>query len=275
MKIILIILFLILKCVNVYATNYFTDGFESGDFTGWDGGASESGTGNTVTVIEGAARSGTYGVQIHADGQASGDDNHVSHAISNQGEIYWRFYIKFSSDFTMTEDDVIKITDSWDDSWGLCPVVVILGSYGGNDTFYLWMNFSDDGDNWISLPGWTYDGWACGSIIDNAWHCIEIHFKQGTGSDGVIEMFVDGIDRAGGSDDYDIDSQNFAIFYLGANDLDSGTSGDIFYDDVTIEDTYTGITSIKTINGLAKASVKTIDGLAVGSVKKIDGAAAK
>ncbi|GAG89602.1 unnamed protein product, partial [marine sediment metagenome] len=81
-------------------------------------------------------------------------------------------------------------------------------------------------------------GWLCDSIIDDDWHCIEYHFKAGTGANGIAELFVDETDRAGGSDDYDMDTRRFGILRLGIEDLDAGTSGTVYMDDVVLDDSY-------------------------------------
>ena len=260
-----IILVLFLSSI-VFATDYFTSTFESGNLTEWSGGSETNGTGNTIAADADAANTGSYGCKVVI--ASAGKARVWKDLGSDKSEIYYRFYIKWSS-VSMGNGEIFNLVNSWNSSWGDC--VQIRFGYSTTE-YYIWARQELDSGN-VKLPGYLSSGYDITSEVeDGEWHCIEYHFKAGTGANGIIELFVDGVDVAGGTDNYDMDTKRFEHLTLGTDGTDANTTATLYFDDVIISDTYNGPTSsIKTINGLAKASVKTINGLAIGSVKTWNG----
>jgi len=217
----------------------FESYFEGGNLDEWDSSLA-MGSGNTIEAHVDAKHCGIYGCKCHLDGQAAGDTRlREADAFLDQTETYIRWYFKFVSGFSMTAGDTVELFRCWDDGFSNNTAVVYL--YYNGTHYYIWIGqYLDSGG--VNLPGYQSSGWQCDSILDDAWHCMEYHFKAGSGSDGVCEWWIDGIERANGSDDYDMDTRRFGAFDLGFRGGDSGTSGDQYIDCVIVDDsTYIGL----------------------------------
>jgi len=205
----------------------FKSHFETGDLTEWD-----SNSGN-VSTDSNAKYIGNYGAKytISAADAYLLEDN----AFADQAEIYLRFYINFNS-LSMANGEVFWIVRLQNDA-GTDTARLQLYSDGTN--YYLYLKIYDDGGSSYNLPGIGLDGWQCNSIIDQNWHYIEIHFKAGSGTDGIAEFWVDGTSR-GSKTDLDSDAKRIGKIYLGAIGVDANTSATIYIDDVVIDTTSIG-----------------------------------
>ena len=208
--------------------------FEGGDLSEWDTEVEVGGS--TVTAHADAAYLGDFGAKFVI---AADDDVHLTedNAFADQAETYCRFYINFNN-LTMGDEDVFNIYEGRDDANNTRIQLSI--NYEATGThYYLYVKILDDTSTTIFAPGSQESGWLCDSIIDGNWHCIEVHFKAGTGADGEIEFWVDGTER-GSKTDCDIDDIGIGRTRIGARSVEAGTSGTIYIDDVITDTTAIG-----------------------------------
>ncbi len=188
-------------------------------------------TGSDITVTGGAAMVGTYGMQIAMDGTITDIFGHKSLSLGTN-ELRFRFYFDIN-DLSMADGDKFHLLDISTDS---------SGRFG-----YVNFRYTTAGGFEVSVVAWT----DADAGIGNVWfaitgeHYIEVYFKRETAdtqADGVMTWWVDGSQKG---TDTDVDNYNIWStvdeFTLGGNDIDAGTSGNPYYDDLIVRDDNTEI----------------------------------
>lgn len=151
---------------KVYATEIFSDGFESGDFSAWDS------TEGSPTIQTTEPHCGTYSMFVDTYGEAN---NMTKKGFSlDEGYVRGYFYI------TLEDADSSRYT----------PLMGFGRGYQNNAHVLYY------GDNYAGLS--YYNGSRqyvkSSTVLSlNSWHCIELYFLKGDGSGGgVAKIYVNG-----------------------------------------------------------------------------------
>ena len=193
-----------------FFTEFFSDGFESGDFSAWDS------TTGSPSVQSSVVNSGSYAMS------ATGTSNvYAQKTFTDQTIVYIRFYARWTA-----------LDDTAD---GTRPLRV-LGNDGSSGLFVVRVQTS--GISFYNVYG-TNIGWHKYSTTmnTNQWHCIEVKIKGG--SDGEYRLWLDGTEviTLTGQDNSgmpDVDAIQVGLTKY------SVTSTTVYIDDVVVADTYIG-----------------------------------
>ncbi len=200
---------------NVQASALFSDGFESGDFSVWDG------TDADITVTNETVHSGTYCAKI-----------------ASTSYVGWVYFDVVSS--TVYVDQWLKISalpSAWDS--------VIVGSEVFNDIYYARLaalriynnggTLTWDLEYYTNAAGENHAYNATPSISTDTWYRCKYVFKAGNG-DGEASLWVNGdkiIENTGLTND---DYQSTRV-YAGYYDSWGDGGLNVYVDDVIIADT--------------------------------------
>jgi DNA-directed RNA polymerase subunit RPC12/RpoP len=195
-----------------YLTRFFTiifqDGFESGDFSAW------TGTSGTPTIVTSPVHHGSYAAQ-------AGNNQYFYKNIAAYNELYYRFYINFSSLTADTHSDIAQINDI---STPQRLVYATIKTYAGVIDFALL----------DAVASVFYDTGV--AVSTGQWYCIEIAYLRAVS--GFLKMWVDGTLKVDVSKD--TSSQNQANNIRGGNQYIGGIGFVAVYDCVVVADTYIG-----------------------------------
>ncbi|MEE9532895.1 MAG: LamG-like jellyroll fold domain-containing protein, partial [Acidimicrobiia bacterium] len=133
----------------------FSDGFESGNLTAWDGSNTE--TGDTLAASTEQAKTGTYSAKAVLD-TVTGAQAMVWKNIAGQTTLYSRTYFYLDPSFVTTGDITVMAFSQSD--W-----TSIISIHINDDmTMYLWN----------SVAGEAYGFQATNTISKGAWHSLEM-----------------------------------------------------------------------------------------------------
>jgi len=201
------ILVLVLGSITIiHATILFNDGFETNDFSAWDGT-----TGSPATSSD-YAHHGTYSVKIDAS-------ETVYKSITNTADArYIRSYVYF---VTLPTSDVYQV--------GICG----FAPAGFHGYPFFATAYKDPADSTVkfALRDTYFNNWNITAIEPNTgeWYYVEVKYiKSGTG-----ELYVDGTLRATLS----CPAVNTDYSFVGSPE---GTQGTGYIDCVVVADTYIG-----------------------------------
>jgi len=211
-----------------FATTIFSDGFESGSFTG--GGWTETITqgGSTISVVSsGSPHHGTY----HAKATTTSTETAwcaVSKTLSaTYSEIYMRVYVKFGN-LPVDDNDIrsiIRLRNSLEQN----VAVVYLKKISGVQT---WCS------DYRHLGGWLTGTSTTPTPEADVWFCIEIKWKSSTEgqSDGEQRVYIDGVEKITNINIDNDDRGSIRICDAGGDQI--WNAGDYhYYDCVVVADT--------------------------------------
>jgi hypothetical protein len=182
-----------------YLTQFFTvlfsDGFESGDFSAWNGTAQ---TGTTVSVVNSRAHHGTYSMQV-ANADAAFDLG-AAYVSATGSEYYSRCYVMFVDSLPTASGSHVTIGPRFTSSGGL-----------NYDVAQPCFRFSTNkwGIHYYGTGGHA-QLWEAGTstVTTNVWYCLELHIVSA--DSGTLELWVDGTLKVSSSP---IDTNTRAIAY--------------------------------------------------------------
>jgi len=208
-------LFLCLQFNSVFATEIFSDGFESGDFSAW------TGTSGTVEVVTSPVYDGSYSAKASETGYAGAAYSYYTHTSHlSKANCRGYFYLENLPDSTSKHITLIIFRDMEDYK---DRVRVLVGFDGSNAKLKI-----EDGVN---------TAWGATAITTGKWHCIELEADYTTGThkvylNGTVEAQITG----------GVSGETVKYFKVGM--ADSYKGGDetytVYYDCVVIADTYIG-----------------------------------
>jgi hypothetical protein len=194
-------------------TVYFSDGFETGDFSHWNLSNADS-TGQ-ATVQTSMVNSGTYAASF---ANTSGQYCYINTNLpSAQAQTYTRFYFRIT-DLTTGTQVAVGHNSSGSNSWEI--------DYNQN-TQALEVYFWDGSNKTYSIAS------ARNSISANTWYSVELQDNQSTTGHG--ELWLNGTSVA--KVDADLSTANpYAklMFYNAA-------ASTVYIDDVVVSDNYNGL----------------------------------
>lgn len=196
---------------------------ETGDFTQYD-----SYTDNAdLTIAAAAALVGSRGMSIVIN-DAGVLNGAAGNWASTTGLLRFRFYID-PNGLTMGAGNnftIFRVANSASSTL----VAVMLWSYDGADAYRISVDYRTDGGGYV-------DGTRYG--MTDAKHYIEGYFvkaETNVSSDGSVTWWLDGtqISNVTGLDNYDTWTNMDDMWFGAVNQLDAGTSGTFYLDDLVI-----------------------------------------
>ena len=209
-----------------YFTELFSDGFESGDFSAWDGTAFTGWAGEEHYVDDTQKKAGTYSEYCKIHGAGSYAYVYEVDSFSNLLELYLREYFRLGTLPSSTNDEkILEILDTSDDSINLRVL-----NDGG--TMKLKVQYAD---------GWTWTSATSGALTINVdtWYCAEMRVKMT--NPGELEIWFEGTKEIDLTPDLDTRYDYCDEIRVGLMGM-SGTSewGIAWFDCVVVADTYIG-----------------------------------
>lgn len=219
----LFVVAIFLMCIFVFGATYFTGDFEEGDTTDW----------TTVTAINGgvldahadATRTGSFGSRHYvpsgvADKRAYGRAGFGG----DRTEWYVRFYMNIN-DLIMADGDIFRIVDAQGSPSGFNYILDLERS--GSD-------YQITGNVFGTGPGTHI-------ISKTNWVKIECYCKRETGdgnNDGIQRLTIDDVLEWEKTNDGNTFDEIWDYMEIGQRwQLDTGTEGYMYVDDVLVEDT--------------------------------------
>jgi hypothetical protein len=201
----------------------FSDGFESGNFSAWDGFGGS--TGITLEVTPAGAFHGVYGYRVSINGSAPAYA--YASVLKSLGasyhELYCRFYFRVVSASNWCRDiELVLMGDFWSNGQVMCNK--------SGSQFRLYMQTLNDSGSW-STTGYG-PVFSMGQSV-----CVEAYERMATGpgaNDGILRLWQDGV-LALEKTNIDNDTKPAAnIFLLFNYNLVSPFAAVMEYDDVAV-----------------------------------------
>jgi hypothetical protein len=161
---------------NVNSSNIFPffDGFETGNFSGWDGTSTE--TGDSLSISTTPVHTGTYSVEGQVDNVANAQAI-VWEDFSDENNLFARSYIYLDPSFSTT--DHVTVMQFIDTSSGWQNQI----SATINDDMTLYM--------WNAIAGEAYGYLATNTISTGTWHTLDMQAKI-SDTNGEARLWLDG-----------------------------------------------------------------------------------
>ncbi|HLJ33130.1 MAG TPA: N,N-dimethylformamidase beta subunit family domain-containing protein [Ktedonobacteraceae bacterium] len=197
---------------------YFSDGFESGDFSNWNVSSGNTGQATVQTAV---VNSGTYAAAFT---NSNGQFVAISAPLNSgaQTQTYTRFYFRFTSSFT-----------------GTTPIAMAQDVNSTN----MWLMYYDAGRHGLDVYFWNgartrYDLYSNTNLLSpDTWYNIEVQDNEVTTGHG--EVWVNGTSI--GNFDGDLSATN--PYYKLA--LYSESAGTAYFDDVKVSNSFNGTNGLK------------------------------
>ena len=168
---------------------FLIDGEDAGS-TPWEFTSITEPGSNVFDLNAGAANNGSYGYRAYFEGAEPDRNCRGDFTLGNLTTIYLRGYVRLSSAFAMPGDyEQVQLFGIFDANVD----IINFGAYqhtGG--TLQRWFKKSE-------IAGVNIETDATNFSL-NTWHRVEIKFVAGIGSDGIVEIKVDGDTLFGGAD---------------------------------------------------------------------------
>lgn len=248
---------------HALAAPFFSDGFESGDLTHTENGANWfAGSYSQATASTTVARTGSYSARFRF---VPGDSAEQRFDLgSAKDEVYIRYYVYFPANYThkttLSYND--KFIRLWNENELYSNNPLKVGAslmYDPTDKAQMLLEAYESGSNVLDCGGsmadfYTWGNWKLTAADLERWILFEFHFKLDEGAgNGAMEMWVDGVKKIGytnlswvGAPCGAVGHQYFLTGYLfgyAYTDTILTENMDIYVDDFTLADTYTGIGS--------------------------------
>lgn len=238
----------------------FSDGFESGSFTRWNGTYTTSG--ETVSISTTRYHHGSYGSSFRTNSGGGYEKAYGYRNISGTPELYARGY------FYVSQSGIVDINDRF---------FFLIFSSGNNNLAYAGLRKTSTGTTWCLTTrqdtGYIDTYSSTVPTIVGKWYCVELHWKK-DGANGLSEMWVDGTKVCS------VTNKNTAT-YGGATQLKFGiaetygvASTTVYADCITLSSNYIGteppngsltVTSPNGGENWARGTAHTITWSSVGS----------
>lgn len=192
------------------AGRLFSDGFESGNFTLWNGGA-----GGTIATETTTVHDGKYAAEV---GPLSSSSGSVTTSITGSSTVYARSYIDVSSQGGGSNLDLLSLTD---------------GTHN-------WSVYRNATDNKLYVFGWNgttstnIGNETTASTSLGNWYDIE--WRMTMGASGTTQVWVNGTQVLS------VTGVNFGATNLNSFTLGEGNNrtGTIYFDDVAVDTAFNG-----------------------------------
>ena len=205
----------------------FVDGFETGDFSLWDGSPSVT-SGETGTVSSADARNGTYSFLAEANGGAADEYVRLTKTLdTNTSIIYTRIYVKFITN--LTDNDYFI-------SSHMAGATELNRIYIGNAASAKTWKFQ-----YKSGTTTTYSGTIASGVTLNTWYCIEIAtFVDAT--TGFYKVWINGTSIYNRTNYNTAAYGDISAFRFGMIVKTEATASALYIDNVEASENYIGTT---------------------------------
>lgn len=210
----------------------FREDFEKGDLGQWDE-VSQEGK-NMVSTSREAARDGRYGLRCRIKDSPAGSVV-KNEATSDDHDNYARFFFRLSPDFKLPESKRVQLVDIRNNVGFFVAGLYISADNNGP---YLFAECVDNKRQPHSLPVAAERLYPFGlaRISKGVWHSVVLRIRAERRTGG-YELWVDG-DRKNSFLHRFTNGFGLKILRIGAIQVGKGISGEIFFDDITISDSY-------------------------------------
>ena len=246
------------------AAAFFSDGFETGDLSHVENGANWfAGSYSQATPSTAVARTGAYSARFRFGPSVNAEQRFD--LGSTRQEVYVRFYVYFPANYThkttLSYND--KLIRLWSDNSNYTGDPLKMGAslmYDASAEAKVLLEAYESGSNILDCGGsmtdfYTWGDWQLTSADLERWILFEFHFKLDNGlGNGALEFWVDGEKQMGytdlswlGAPCGTVGHQYFLTGYLFGYAYTSAIlteNMDIYVDDFTLSDTYTGLGSV-------------------------------
>ena len=201
------------------ATEIFSDGFESGDFSAWDT------TSGAPAVSSGGAHHGTYKAEFNANAEYTQEE-------FSQGTtpIYHRFYFQVNA-LPASSGETCSLGSIELYVAGYSAIRVMLYHDGSSVVFRA--EYRDSG-------AYVYQNSDEVSPVINTWYCLEMKVNEGSGSSAEWRVWLDGTPLNDLSRDGDM-TYDMRYIRVGTEELDYTAT--MLADCVVVADAYIGVES--------------------------------
>lgn len=152
-------------------TVVFSDGFESGDFTGWS-----AGTAGTAAVVSSPSPvfQGIYSAKFTNNGSYCEDSLPATYS-----DMYYRAYAQFSGLALLPNNAVTIHLAIWDNAFSELVGAGVAKDGSGNM-------------QWRIRTQVSADGLFAATIVDDVWYSIELRRVAGLANTAILTLWVDG-----------------------------------------------------------------------------------
>ena len=162
-----------------FFTIYFSDGFETGDFSKW------TNAWGPPSIVTSPVHSGNYAMQASSIGQGGGYTAMANKLLAAESELYGRCYAYFSSVPSDTSVTHFFRFESHDLNAKLISVGVSYDGTNNRFKFYYW-----NGTSTVYIEGGSNSNGT--NPVVGKWFCVDIHYKIDA-VNGKAELWVNGI----------------------------------------------------------------------------------
>ena len=225
-----------------FFTEFFSDGFESGDFSAWSG---TSVNGATIEVASDYAKQGAYSCKVSGlDGTAEG-----GWVYKDLGTAYSELYVR----------QYWRIDGEPEGSgfWHVGPYVAISGSSDKAKPVFnfatdKWgIHYRDSGGSWVV----SYES-GTSTVNIGTWYCVELHVK-GDNPNSVLELWVDGVQKLSLTG-LSLEYESWQYVFVGDRWVEQGqtVARTVWVDCVVVADAYIGLEGGQTYEVYVDAAVQ-------------------
>ena len=158
------------------------DGFESGNFSAWNGAQVSDTSEAWAKVTSTYAYEGSYSANFTADG-TEGSYARAMHPIQDLREVFQRSYVRFE-DLLLTDNTRIMVLRVGDED----GTFIANAGLFKNSTGYYWTIRVDNGENGV-FSSYTYDA----SITSDTWYSMEFYVNAAV--NGNATLWVDEVEK--------------------------------------------------------------------------------
>lgn len=235
----------------------FSDDFESGDVSAWDGEDGDQ------VVNEASVLVGIYGMSIGVAASNSVRDDNIGSVSRYRARFY---FDPNSANWGNAGVSGARILLGRSSGWGYNFNITL---YWNGSSFYLVGTVAKD----------VGEESTANHAITDVPHYVEIDWKASSGvgqNDGYFKLWIDGVLKETIAD---IDNDTWDVDHcdMGHRDGWGTRSGTLLFDAFVSDNADyigpagSGPANLKSVNGVAKASIKSINGVAIANIKSING----
>lgn len=231
-----------------FFTTFFSDDFESGNFSAWSNGINLNGAGSSATVQSTTKYQGTYAAKFTL-GAVAGAYAVAGHSLSSAyTTLFARTYVQV--DALPTNDCIFALFAILDSAWAVHTVAMVINRNSGNLRWGLKYATNANATNY------AYSGTQ--TISTGTWYCAQMKVIHANGA-GEVRMWVNGVEMVTvtGLTNNNYTSQHP---YLGAEHYAGSFAVNYYADAVVVADAYISALEIPEYDPVDQIS--NVDGVA-------------
>jgi len=216
-----------------YATEIFSDGFESGDLSAWSGNTTSGG--GSIDASSTYAKNGTYSAKATEINDA-GDKAWAYTAVTGATAYYGCGWVYLDS-----------LTGQTYHSAGIG-----LGGESGQNLMFTVTNGSNWGIRYYADSSWQ-NSWSSITVSADTWYWVVVYFYTHS-LDGELKLWIDDVSAVNVTEVDNNDNGDVHQLQVGAFYADYGSQPDVYIDDAQLSDTYVSAPSEEEESGYVTVS---------------------